>query len=247
MTQGAPTVLADHDELRALLNPFTRRTSREYLRLAELSVGASARDGEWTSSDEAELQALLAEYASLREESLNTVVNRIQVLMLGFAAIGAVTGTVLASGSTNPLVVTAAFSWGVPVVCVFVFLVWLSEAVRSHRVGLFLAADVEARINAKIGRLVLAWEAALWTGLLPRDEWGGPSMAALLLVLAIGAVSPYLGTRLSNIEIGLTGRPLLYELWLPYALLGAAAVYGWSCLPRLQNTGEVASRLHAAH
>jgi hypothetical protein len=38
---------------------------------------------------------------------------------------------------------------------VFILFVWLTEAVRSHRVGYFLAADAEARLNAKLGCLAM--------------------------------------------------------------------------------------------
>ena len=75
----------------------------------------------------------------------------------------------------------------------FIFLVWLSEAVRAHRVGYYIASAVEVRINAKLGKLVITWEAALWTGFIPRDELFGPSMMSLRIIGLFAVLSPWLG------------------------------------------------------
>ena len=142
---------------------------------------------------------------------MNTINNRTQILVLGFAAIAALAGGLTSERFTsNRLLVAAVFSGAIPLVCVFVFWVWLSEAVRSHRVGYYLASGVEARINAKLGRLVVAWEAGLWTRILPRDEVWGPSMMALALVGVLAAAAPWFGVFVTNTPIGLRGQPL-YE------------------------------------
>lgn len=88
---------------------------------------------------------------------MNTINNRTQILVLGLAAMAALAGASLTSERlmANRLAIIGVFSAAIPLVCVFVFLVWMGEAIRSHRVGYYLASAVEARINAKLGRLVV--------------------------------------------------------------------------------------------
>ena len=50
---------------------------------------------QWDNKDSAELGALIAQYESLRKESLNSINNRVQILLLGLAAIGAIVGGTL--------------------------------------------------------------------------------------------------------------------------------------------------------
>jgi len=173
---------------------------------------------------------------------MNSTNNRIQVLILGFAAMAALVGGALTleKPTENKLLVYALFSLAVPTTGVFVLLVWLSEAVRAHRVGSFLAGDVEARINARLSKLVMSWEAALWTGGLPRDELGGPSMMALLLLLALAGLAPLFGWWLSAEPWPPTWRSLV-ALGLPYGLLTCAGIYVKAQMPRLRNTGSVRS------
>ena len=50
---------------------------------------------QWGNKDSAELGVLVAQYESLRKESLNSINNRVKILLLGLAAIGAIVGGTL--------------------------------------------------------------------------------------------------------------------------------------------------------
>jgi hypothetical protein len=256
-TPNAPTLSsspemaeAKHEALLEVLALSRERTDADYRRLATLSALLPVRGEKgWTDFDTAEMSALLAEYGSLRQESMNTINNRVQILVLGFAAIAAFAGAAVTSDrlSKDPFLVIAVFSGVIPLVCVFVFMVWLSEAIRSHRVGYHIASDVEARINAKLGRLAVTWETALWTGILKRDEKWGPSMMALAIVGALGALAPWCGVYVTNTGVDLHGR-LLWEVLAPYAVFGLTGLYGWYYLPRLKNVPVIRSGfLFGAH
>lgn len=253
---GAAPLFLDGDraELSALLSLSMARTKRDYRRAAVLS-GLLARHEnagreKWQEEDIAELDALLAQYSSLRDESMNTINNRVQVMLLGVAAIGAVAGGALTVENPvhNSVLVQAVFSFAIPLIAVFILFVWLSEAVRSHRVGYFLAADAEARINAKLGRLAMTWEAALWAGSLPRDERFGPSMMALAVVGAIAGTAPFFGLVVTGTPPTvaalfspdtLGSRPIV----VPYAMLGASIVYVLLNWGRLRNRDVIVSTL----
>ena len=221
------------------------RERSEYFRIAQLSarLPRGARETDWDERDSAELTALLAQYESLRTESMNTVNNRTQILMLGLAAIitMAAGALALAGGARTSLLHLAAFCYGIPLVCSFVLLVWLSEAVRSHRAGYFLASSVEARINALLGRLVMNWETSLWVGLMPRDEKWGPSMMALALVGLIALFAPLVGVILAGWSIRWNGGPLQH-VWIPYAFLLTTAAYVASRMGSLVNIPQVRSQ-----
>ncbi len=237
------------NELLNLLSLSTARTRDDYQRLAFLSASLTLEElaaaKEWKDNDTAEVNALLAEYGTLRQETMNTINNRTQILMLGLAAIAALAGGTLTSDrlTSSKLLVAAVFSGAIPLVCVFVLLVWMSEAIRCHRVSYYLASAVEARINAKLGRLTVTWEAALWT-VLPRDELWGPSMMALALVGVFAAAAPWLGVLVTGTPIALQGRPL-YEVFVPYAFYGLTVLYSLRYMPRLKNIPIVRSEMHS--
>ncbi len=236
-------------ELHSLLALNATRTKQDYERIAavsEKSPAANHQSGAPLSErDVAELDVLLAEYDSLRQESLNTISNRIQTMVLGLTAISALMGGALATNqlTANKSILIGVFSGAVPLVSVFVILVWLSEAVRSHRVGHYLASVVEARVNAKLGRLALSWEAALWTQILPRDELFGPSMMSMGIIGVIAAISPWCGVFLSGTNIALEGRPL-YEVIVPYVFLAMSALYCLLHMKRLRNIPIIRSPFH---
>ena len=236
----------DSQELLRLLALSQTRKGDDYLKMAELSQVLRnepwRRGREWTSADTAELDCLLAEYRSLRQESLSSVGNRVQALVFGLASVAAVSGALLTRDnlSTEPLLVAGVFSIAIPLFCLFVYFVWMSEAIRSHRVGYYLAAVVEARINQKLERLTMAWEASLWTRLQKRDERFGPSMVAVGLVGLFGLGAPWFGVFLAHMHIGFS----LWQVWVPYGLYGATFVYSLIYLPRLKNKPEIESPLH---
>jgi hypothetical protein len=229
--------LPHHKKLRGLLSLSRERNIHDYRLLAKLTDGlyvtAQRGDG-WTQGMDSELQALLAEYTSLRQESLETIKNRIQILTLGIGAIGAqIVGALsIAEPAKNKLLVVSLFSFSIPVTGVYIILLWVSEAIRSHRIGYYLASECEARINRLFGRLVVSWEASLWTGLLPRDELGGPSMVVLVMIGLISGLSPLIG--LSLVRSAMSPR-LIIALISPYIVLTSAALYTKYLMPRMKN------------
>jgi hypothetical protein len=234
-------------DLSELLALKRARNAGEYRKMALLSAaGDGPHEGDLSTADQAELRALLAEYVTLRQESMNTINNRIQIMVFGLAAAGALATGALAIPALrgSPIVVVGVFSYAIPLVYIYIVLTWLSEAIRAARVGYYIASSSEARINAKLGRLVLTWEAALWTGLLPRDELGGPSMLALGTLGVVSALSPLLGLTVNGTDVSLTGRPLVLELWIPFAILLAFVWYCKRLLPRLRNNLVISSALH---
>jgi hypothetical protein len=222
------------DELRALLAQAAVRGPQQYRRMSHLSalldenVANSQRS--WQSYDDAELQALLAEYSSLRLESLNTITTRAQTIVFGLAAVAALFAGPFALGdpAKQRNLTIAVFSGAVPIVSLLVLLVWVGEAMRMKRVSEYLASDIEARINRKFGRLVLAWEACLKTGVLPRDDRFGPSATILAVFFAFAVASPLIGVWVTETPVRLwsQGSPL-WELWVPWIGCTAVAVYLW--------------------
>ncbi|MDB4874433.1 MAG: hypothetical protein JWM41_879 [Gemmatimonadetes bacterium] len=236
---------SERNELRGLLRPSAVRTKAEYIRLAQLSERLAAHESEssdkWSDRQAAELHALLTEYKSLRQESMNTITHRTQVMMLGLAAVGALAGGAMTSVgiSQRPVFVTAVFSGAIPLFAAFVFLAWLSEAVRSHRAGYFLASWLEPRVNALLGKLTLSFEASLWTRLLPRDELWGPSMMALGIMGLIALMSPLLGLVMSNSPFGLWGGNPIAAVWVPWLGLACVGAYAVTQMKRLRNEDQL--------
>ena len=134
--------------------------------------------------DKYELTMRISEYESLRQESMNSINNRVQIMVFGMAAIGALVGGSLTidDPAKSPYLIYSIFSIAIPLICIYIFFVWASEAMRSHRVGYFIASEVEPGINKILGRSVMTWEISLWKGRLPRDEMYGPSMMAMTIL-----------------------------------------------------------------
>jgi len=235
------------EEFKNLLSLEKCRTKDDYIKLAEYSEKGSIKfKKKWEEKDNSELDILIREYSSLRQESINSVNNRIQAMVLGFAAIAALISATFAVSDlrNNSSIVTIIFSIGIPLSCIFTFLIWLSEAIRSHRVGYYLASVTEARINKKLGKLVLSWESGLWTGLLNRDELFGPSMIALAVLGIIACGSPIFGLLINGISLSLKGEPLIMELWIPYGFLILTAIYAISNMPHLRNNPKIQSKFN---
>lgn len=230
-------------QIRVILSLYRSRDICDYQRLARLTddlYNARLQDGNWSKKMECDLSALLAEYNSLRQESLETIKNRIQILTLGIGVIGAqIVGAIgIENPTKNKLLVVSLFSFAIPVTAAYILLLWVSEAIRSHRIGYYLASECEARINRLLGSLVLSWEAFLWTGILPRDEFGGPSMMAMLLIGIMSLMSPLIGLYLARPEMSMK---FVAALVFPYVVLGFAFFYTCSLGNRLRNNPIIKS------
>jgi hypothetical protein len=235
---------ADEAELAKLLSLFCRRTRDDYIKVAKISALVEERNSQrkWDDKDNAELSALIAQYASLREESLQSINNRTQILLLGITAIAALIGGSLTiqNPQTSKTIIYAVFSGAIPLVSIFVLLVWSGEAMRAHRVGYFLAADMEARINQKLGRFAMNWESALWSGLLPRDEMFGPSMMSFVVIGILAVASPWFGLVLGGTQ-NVSQFLLVLAILVPYLFLALTALYLTANLKRLKNNPVASS------
>ncbi|MDD8021080.1 MAG: hypothetical protein PHU81_07880 [Acidobacteriota bacterium] len=223
-------------ELQKLLS-LPWRTAIDYQRIASLSAELSQqKKGVWENKDRAELTALLAQYESLRKESLQTITNRVQTMLLGIAAIGALVGGTLTieDPQLSRDIIYAVFSGAIPLVSVFILFVWISEALRSARVGYFLAADVESRINQKLGSFTMNWETGLWAGLQKRDEVWGPSMMAMMILGIISAASPWCGLLLVG-EKNPTLCRVAFLVGIPYLFLIVVAACLFPKMKQLRN------------
>lgn len=224
-------------QIRELLRLSRRRDIHDYQRLAKLIDDlyvSNAHDENWTKRKECELTAVLTEYNALRQESLETIKNRIQILILGIGVIGAqIVGALsIDDPAGNKLLVISLFSFSIPVTGAYILLLWVSEAIRSHRIGYYLASECEARVNRLLGSLALLWEASLWTGMLPRDEFGGPSMIAMSLIGIISGISPLIGLYLARPAWSIK---VVMALALPWLVLALALYYTYRLKHRLRN------------
>lgn len=234
----------DEAELAKLLSLFCRRTRDDYIRIAKISALLEEKNSQrkWDDKDSAELSALIAQYESLREESLQTINNRTQILLLGITAIAALIGGSLTiqNPQTSKTIIYAIFSGAIPLISIFILLVWSGEAMRAHRVGYFLAADMEARINQKLGRFAMNWESALWSGLMPRDEMFGPSMMSFVVIGVLALASPWFGILLGGTQ-NVSKLLLFLAVFVPYLFLTLTALYLAGNLKRLRNNPVASS------
>lgn len=226
-----------------ILSLSKERDAKDYQQLARLTDELHInrlKDDEWSAKDSSELQALLAEYNSLRQESLEVTRSRLQISTVGIAAIGALMAGSLSidNPSKNELLVFSLFSFAIPVTGSYVVLLWVSEAVRSNRIGHFLASESEAKINRLLGRMVLSWEASLWSGLQPRIERWSPSRIALGLIGIISLCSPVIG--LSLVRPSLTMSSTL-AIVVPLVIVGFAFFYTYKTRRHLARSPRIHS------
>lgn len=245
---GAHNFLSEGEkaQLRKLLSLSAIRTKKDFHTLSQLSARWQEAEQDagqqWNDRDTAEVLAMLSQYESLRQESLNTINNRTQIIFLGIASIGAVFGGALTieNPGNNRFLISAIFSFVIPFICAFILLIWAGEAMRCHRVAYFIASELEARINAKFRRLVLFWESFLWSGLLPRDEMFGPSMLSMALLGILSVLSPVFGFIYSGAPWLPLTQPLL-TIGLPWFFLLLVVLYMVLNLKRLKNNPIIAS------
>ena len=99
--------------------------------------------------------AMLEEYKSLRSESIEAMRSRNSILSLGSAAIGVMflAGANII-GVNNPSLMQVSISFfifiaAIPALSILLFFVWLGEAHRMSRVGVYLS-ELEKRISDEI-------------------------------------------------------------------------------------------------
>jgi len=107
-------------------------------------------------NDEKKIEILLAEYNSLRTESIEAVKNKFQVLTFGFGGLSVFVGSALASRISIGASLLILFII-VPSLSKAITIVWLGEHRRMVRAGGGVAA-LEVKINRIAGENLLGWE-----------------------------------------------------------------------------------------
>jgi hypothetical protein len=134
------------------------------------------------------LQALLAEYDSLRCESLTSISNRILIANFTFGALALILAALVTR--TKPSAIVGIVSlFFVPQVAKTGLLIWLGEYDRSQRAGHWLKG-VEQRINHVLDQEVMTWEGSLQH---QGTHMGYPYLATVLLLLGAGWASSLVG------------------------------------------------------
>lgn len=170
------------------------------------------------------LTALLTEYESLRQESLDTLGHRLTVVNFTFAALSVVIGAVVSS-DRSPLLLGLVALVFVPQAAKAGLLVWLGEYARSQRAGRHLSG-VEDRINDVLGvgrDLGLDWEGKLTQR---GTHMSLPYRATIAFTVGVGWVGAAIGLALLvPAVVGLAPGPA--GTWLVTALVLVAVAVEW--------------------
>jgi hypothetical protein len=133
------------------------------------------------------LEAMLAEYQTLRQESLQAISNRLTVMSFTFAALSVLVAGVLSS-KVDALTGAVALVF-LPQLSKAALMIWLGEYARSQRAGRYLA-ELETRVNTHVGQQVVGWESRLATGSV---HMAFPYRSVAVLLLGVGYTGAVLG------------------------------------------------------
>jgi hypothetical protein len=139
-------------------------------------------------ASELALQAMLAEYATLRAESVQSISNRMAVMNFTFGALSVVLAGLLAA-SISELMAGFIALFFVPQMAKAGLLIWMGEYNRSQRAGRWTAV-LEERINQRVGSQVVGWEGSLASA---GAHMSYPYAATVLFILGIGYAGSLLG------------------------------------------------------
>ncbi|MET7488579.1 hypothetical protein [Streptomyces sp. NPDC005538] len=135
------------------------------------------------------LTALLAEYNSLRTESLQAISNRIQIMNFAFTSLAVVLAAMFSSDLPRGILIPACLVF-VPGAAKASLLIWLGEYHRSQRAGRGVAM-VERQINRVLGEEeLLGWESRL---VASGTHMGYPYVATVVFILSTGVLAESLG------------------------------------------------------
>ena len=167
--------------------------------------------------DKQYIDAMLEEYKTLRTESLNSINNRITILLSSFTSLSIITSATVIARLPS-LIVGVVLAIAVPTLAKTLAMVWLAEYRRSQRAGAALVA-LERRINEGIGRMSLTWESNLRSR---RMKISLPYTSTVVILLTIA----YMSELLSLYYISRGARVL--ERWagpdFPFKWLGVQFV-----------------------
>lgn len=161
-----------------------------------------------------QLQAALAEYESLRQESMASISNRVTIVNFTFGALAVMIAGLLAQKDPGLLsgIIAALF---VPQLAKTGLLIWLGEYDRSQRAGRWIR-DLELRINALVDNRSMAWESALMS---KGNHMSYPYASTVLLLLGAGWASLVVGIEIIYTNLS-PGNPV----WLEVAAVAGLAV-----------------------
>lgn len=189
---------------------------------AWLTEEARADRVEAPIGSEQQLQVMLAEYSTLREEVLAAIGHRVTTMNFTFGATSVLLAGLLARKVPDLLAGLIAF-FAVPQFAHAGLLIWLGEYRRSQRASVWLSR-LEKRINALVGMDALGWESRS-EGEADEEfaHMGFPYIANAALLLGAAyvalALGGYLIGRWMNAHHGTTGLYALVPSLVLYALL----------------------------
>lgn len=129
-----------------------------------------------------ELQALLAEYNTVRQESMSSIANRTTIANFVFGALAVIIAALVAQDRPNWATAIVSFVL-VPQISKTGLLISLGEYQRSQRAGRWVAL-VEMKINQILGNKgAMSWESSLVSKGL---HMGYPYLATALLLMGTG-------------------------------------------------------------
>lgn len=179
------------------------------------------------------VDAMLAEYETLRQESLQSIGHRMTIVTFTFAILGVVISGLL-TGKVAPVVAGLIATCFLPQVAKAALWMWLGEYQRSRRAGKAIA-ELECKINTAVGAKALSWESNLWK---PKDRSSResarhmdyPYAAVIVFLLGAGYTAIALGTYLLYTPAKLRwGVDVAIDLTIGISLLAALveAVFLW--------------------
>jgi hypothetical protein len=166
------------------------------------------------------LEIYLKEYEAIREEIVTTMNNRTQILAFGLATIGVLFNACISGytdkPATSPFVSSFLF-FGIPLISIFVLLLWLGEYSRMQRAGKFLER-LEEQINREANRQLLTWEIKLDKG---KKHMGLPYFATAGI---------FIGISFGSFCLGVYWFPTSYDkqvLWVGAMIIHALLFIGF--------------------
>ncbi|MCA1691402.1 MAG: hypothetical protein ABR540_22105 [Acidimicrobiales bacterium] len=139
---------------------------------------------------------MLAEYQSLRQESLQAITNRISVVNFTFGAMSVILAGLLTRKVSDLLGGLIAVLIA-PQVAKAGLLIWLGEYNRSQRAGRWIAG-LESRINLLVADSSMGWEQGLATG---DTHMSYPYRANVFITAGLGYASEGLGVYLLALQM----------------------------------------------
>ena len=131
------------------------------------------------AGEELVAKALLAEYTSLRDESLATITNRIRIITLSFLAYSLIIGGIFSAKTVPELLKILFLSILLPQLSKASLLMWFGEYQRMIRAADRLI-EIEREVNKLLRKPVMTWE----TGLPSGRPISRPYYAGILMVSA---------------------------------------------------------------